>query len=101
MISATTFAADLEAYEPNEYLPAIAMQFCQNIFDSHALDLHLRNAGSLDYTTVETPVAIHRVTSIFLRDSLNHYLSATSYLCVVFLEAHMTGFPTCSSTTGS
>jgi hypothetical protein len=51
----------VEAYEPNEYLPAITMRFCQDIFDSHALDLHLQNDGSLDYTAVigEPRVAIH------------------------------------------
>jgi len=72
----------VEAYEPNEYLPAVTMQFCQNIFNSRARDLHLQKDGNLDYTTVigEPPVAIHRVTYIFLRDTLNHYLSAGNEL---------------------
>jgi hypothetical protein len=50
----------VDAYEPNEYLPAVTMRFCRDIFDSHALDLHLQNNGSLDYTAVigEPPVAI-------------------------------------------
>ena len=67
----------VEAYEPNEYLPAVTMQFCQNIFNSRARDLHLQKDGNLDYTTVigEPPVAIHHVAYIFLQDTLNHYLS--------------------------
>ena len=65
------------AYEPNEYLPAVIMQFCHNIFNSRARDLHLQKDGNLDYTTVigEPPVAIHRVAYILIRDTLNHYLS--------------------------
>jgi hypothetical protein len=68
----------VEAYEPNEYLPACTMQFCQNILDSHALDLQLCDDGGLDYTAVigEPAVLVHRVAYIFLRDSLNHHLLA-------------------------
>jgi len=72
----------VEAHEPNEYLPAITMQFCQNIFNSCTRDLHLQKDGNLDYTTVigEPSVAIHCVTYIFLRDTLNHYLSTGNEL---------------------
>ena len=68
----------VEGYEPNEYLPAVTMQFCQNTFDSYALNLQLNvHDGSLDCTAIigEPPVALHRVAYIFLRDSLNHYLA--------------------------
>ena len=63
----------VEAYDPNEYLPAITMQLYQRIFDSHALDLQLRDDGGLDYTAAigEPPVSLHRVAYVFLRDSLN------------------------------
>jgi len=72
----------VEAYEPNEYLPAVTKQFCQNIFNSYARDLHLQKDGNLDYTTVigKPPVAIHRVAYIFLRDTLIHYLSTGNEL---------------------
>jgi len=67
----------VEEYQPDEYLPPITMQFCQNIFDSHALDLQLRDDGGLDYTAVigEPPVSLYRVAYVFLRDSLNEYLA--------------------------
>ena len=72
----------VEAYEPNEYLPAYTMLFCQNIFDSHALDLQLCDDGGLDYTAVigEPPVSLHRVAYVFLRDSLNEYLAGGNEL---------------------
>jgi len=72
----------VEAYDPNEYLPAITMQFCQRIFDSHALDLQLRDDGGLDYTATigEPPVSLHRVAYVFLRDSLNEYLAGGNEL---------------------
>jgi len=67
----------VEAYQSDEYLPPITMQFCQNIFDSHALDLQLRDDRGLDYTAVigEPPVSLHRVAYVFLQDSLNEYLA--------------------------
>ena len=73
----------VEAYQPDKYLPPIIMQFCQNIFNSHALDLQFNiNDGSLDYTAVigEPQVALHHVAYIFLRDSLNNYLSSSNEL---------------------
>lgn len=67
----------VEAYEPNEYLPTATMQFCQNIFDSHALELQIQDDGGLDYTIVigEPPVFLHQVAYIFLRDSLSQHLA--------------------------
>jgi len=86
----------VEAYQPDEYLPPITMQFCQNIFNSHALDLQLNiNDGSLDYTAVigEPQVALHRVGYIFLRDCLNNYLSSGNELSLSEIpEVSITGF---------
>ena len=67
----------VEACDPNEYPPAITMQFCQSIFDSYALDLQISDDGGLDYTTIigEPPASLHRVAYVFLRDSLNMYLA--------------------------
>jgi len=65
----------VEAYHPNEYLPAIAMQFCQIVFDSHALDLQFVDNG-LDYTAVvgEPPVSLHHVTYVCLKIGLRWLL---------------------------
>jgi hypothetical protein len=73
---------NLEAYELNEELPTVTGRICQDIFDSHALVLHLQNNGSLGSTAVigEPPVAIHRVAYIFLRDLLHHHLSTSNQL---------------------
>ena len=67
----------VEAYEPNEYLSATTMQFCQNIFDLHRRELQLQANGGLDYTTIigEPPVFLHQVAYIFLRDSLSQHLA--------------------------
>jgi hypothetical protein len=53
------------------------MQFCQNICDSHALELQLQDDGGLDYTIVirEPPVFVHQVAYIFLRDSFSQHLA--------------------------
>jgi len=58
------------------------MQFCQNIFDLHALNLQLGDDGGLDYTAVigELPVSLHRVAYNCLRDSLNQYLAGGNEL---------------------
>jgi len=71
------------------------MQFCQSIFDSHALDLQL-GYDSLDYTAVigEPLVSLHRIAYVFLLDSLNEYLAGGNELPMSgYPEVPMTGFP--------
>jgi hypothetical protein len=72
----------VEAYNPNEYLPTVTTQFCQRIFDLHAIDLQLQPDGGLDYTAIigEPPVALHHVAYILLRDSINQYLASGNEL---------------------
>ena len=85
----------VEACDPNEYPPAITMQFCQSIFDSYALDLQISDDGGLDYTTIigEPPASLHRVAYVFLRDSLNKYLASGNELPISEIpEVPMTRF---------